>query len=146
MLLQIQEMLRTERISSEDGIAHEMETYNELVPGELELSMTLFIEIDDETQREKMLTQLAGMESHVYLELDGERFATRASDRDGAEAGRTTAVQYQKVPLSSAAATRLRDGQVATVVLGVDHPAYRQRVELAVDIVAQLKADLSWSS
>ncbi|HEV8245791.1 MAG TPA: DUF3501 family protein, partial [Polyangiaceae bacterium] len=44
VLLQVQEMLRTERISSEKAILHELETYNELVPGEAELSATVFIE------------------------------------------------------------------------------------------------------
>jgi hypothetical protein len=30
---QVQEMLRSERITSEAGIAHELDTYNELLPG-----------------------------------------------------------------------------------------------------------------
>src|SRR5687768_16432109 len=47
VLLQIQEMLRTERITQEAAIAHELETYNELVPGERELSVTLFIEYEE---------------------------------------------------------------------------------------------------
>ena len=47
VLLQIQEMLRTERITAEAGILHELETYNELVPGPGELSATLFVEIAD---------------------------------------------------------------------------------------------------
>ena len=33
VLLQVQEMLRTERITQEQAIAHELDTYNELVPG-----------------------------------------------------------------------------------------------------------------
>src|SRR5439155_24871586 len=47
MLMQVQEMLRTERITNEKGIAHELETYNELVPNDGELAATLFIEIPD---------------------------------------------------------------------------------------------------
>ena len=34
VLLQIQEMLRTERITRERAVLHEIETYNELVPGD----------------------------------------------------------------------------------------------------------------
>src|SRR5262245_2072838 len=46
-LMQIQEMLRTERITREAAILHEIETYNQLVPGDHELSATVLIEIDD---------------------------------------------------------------------------------------------------
>ena len=72
VLLQIQEMLRTERISKEAAIAHELNTYNELVPDDDELSMTLFIEIVDKAERERMLKALAGMETQVFIEADGE--------------------------------------------------------------------------
>ena len=41
VLLQIQEMLRTERITREDAILHEIETYNELIPSGAEVSMRM---------------------------------------------------------------------------------------------------------
>src|SRR5690242_11995154 len=55
VLLQIQEMLRTERISSPSGIEHEIETYNELLPGPGQLSVTLFVEIPDKAERDRTL-------------------------------------------------------------------------------------------
>ena len=146
VLMQIQEMLRTERITNEAGIAHEIETYNELVPGDNELSLTLFIEVDDKAERDRKLVELAGVEERVSLEIGGERFAARAADRDGAEAGRTTAVQYHKIPLSSEAAERLRKGEAGEIALRVDHPSYTRRAVLAADVAAQLRSDLSWSS
>src|SRR5438477_13111247 len=47
VLMQVQEMLRTERITKESSIAHEIATYNELVPKDNELSATVMIEIAD---------------------------------------------------------------------------------------------------
>src|SRR5277367_2857405 len=47
VLLQIQEMLRTERITAEPAIHHEIETYNDLVPARGQVSLTLFVEIPD---------------------------------------------------------------------------------------------------
>src|SRR6187402_344807 len=47
VLLQVQEMLRTERISDERAIEHELSTYNELIPAPGGVSCTLFIEYDD---------------------------------------------------------------------------------------------------
>ncbi len=143
VLLQIQEMLRTERITREDGIAHELATYNELLGGDDELSLTLFIEVPDKVEREAMLEACAGMENHVFLELDGERIPARALDRDGAEANRTTAVQYYRVPLG-AHAERLRGKAVAAALL-VDHPAYRARAELSPKTLAEIAGDLRWS-
>jgi uncharacterized glyoxalase superfamily metalloenzyme YdcJ len=146
VLLQIQEMLRTERITKEEGIRHEIDTYNELVPGERELSMTLFIEIPEKRERDRMLTELAGMEQHVYLELDGEKQPAIASARDGAVPERTTAVQYYKIALSEEAAKMLSARQVPLVAVVVDHPAYEARAELSPSALAELAGDLTWSS
>ncbi|MDQ1431943.1 MAG: hypothetical protein QOF40_2545, partial [Actinomycetota bacterium] len=44
MRFQVQEMARAERMLTDAAIAHEVETYNELIPGPDELSGTLFIE------------------------------------------------------------------------------------------------------
>ena len=48
---QVQEMMRVERIVKETDIAHELQTYNELLGGEGELGCTLLIGIDDEAER-----------------------------------------------------------------------------------------------
>ncbi|HHH27838.1 MAG TPA: DUF3501 family protein [Polyangiaceae bacterium] len=144
VLLQIQEMLRTERITKESAIAHEIETYNSLVPGHHQLSMTLFIEINDKEQREKALTERAGMEKHVGLEIDGERFAAVASAREGADPSRTTAVQYYLIDLSPDKAKALVNGKVGEVAIVIDHPACNRRSVLSDQTVSQLAGDLSW--
>lgn len=143
VLLQIQEMLRTERITREAGIAHEIETYNELVPGDDQLSMTLFVEIPEKARRDKMLTDLAGMEEKVALEIDGERFAAKAGPREGADPSRTTAVQYYLIDLSAQAAAKLRDRKVSSVSVVLDHPACRASTELGAETIAQLAGDLA---
>jgi len=140
-LLQIQEMLRTERITSEHGILHELETYNELVPGDHELSMTLFIEYTDKDEREKMLVDLAGVESRFYVEAGGER-CFGLPDPRGTDPTRTMAVQYVKLPLSPAAEAALRARQ-GTFVLGVDHPAYRAEATLGPQTIESLALDLT---
>jgi hypothetical protein len=144
VLYQIQEMLRVERITKESGILHEIETYNELVPADGELSMTLFIEVPEKAKREALLEACAGMETHVFLEVDGERVQAVAIDRDGASEKRTTAVQYYKVPLGGAA-KKLEGGDVAVAVV-IDHDAYSARTELSPEVVKQLSGDLTWSS
>ena len=73
VLMQIQEMLRTERITREAAILHEIETYNELVPGDHELSATVLIEIDDKADREKFLVEAKGLDRAFALLVDGAR-------------------------------------------------------------------------
>jgi hypothetical protein len=143
VLLQIQEMLRTENITREAAVAHELETYNELVPGDDQLSMTLFIEIPDKDRRDEMLTDLAGMEEKVALEIDGEPQPAKAGPREGADPSRTTAVQYYLIDLSTEAAAKLRDGKASEVAIVVSHPAYEARADLGPETVSQLAGDLA---
>ena len=139
-LLQIQEMLRTERITAEAAIQHELETYNALVPGPLELKMTLFVEIPEKSERERMLVELAGLETSVFVEVDGVRVRAHGEERDGAEAGRTTAVHYFAVALSEEQAARVR-GRGACLAIAIDHPHYQHRAALSSDVVASLARD-----
>jgi hypothetical protein len=140
-LFQIQEMLRTERITAEKAILHELETYNELVPGPSELSATIFIEYPEREQRERMLVALAGVESAFYVRAAGERMAV-VPDSRGTEPGRTMAVQYVKFPLTPSARAALRTGQVE-LSLGVEHDAYRAEVVLSRDVLQSLVDDFS---
>ena len=141
VLLQIQEMLRTERITSESAIAHEIETYNDLIAGPDQLSFTLFVEIPDRETRERMLVELAGLETAVAVEVDGERFAATQDLPEAHLPTRTTAVHYFKVQLSAAAAQRLRERR-AEVALRVDHPRLVLRQALNAATQAALAADL----
>lgn len=140
-LFQIQEMLRTERITAEKAVLHELETYNELVPRERELSATIFIEYPERELRERMLVALAGVERAFYVRVGGERLPV-TPDLRGTDASRTMAVQYVKFPLSEAADNALRAGNVE-VSLGVEHDAYRAEVVLGADTVRSLRDDLA---
>jgi len=142
VLMQIQEMLRTERITSEDGIAHEMETYNELLPKESQLSMTLFIEIAEKEARERTLTELAGLEEQVSIEIDDVRCRGTAADRSVEGIARTTAIHYFKIDLPVSARERLASGQ-ARVAVRCDHPAHLARAVLPAATVKSLARDVA---
>lgn len=139
MLLQVQEMLRTERITNEKSIAHEIETYNQLVPGENELSATLFIEIPERERREEMLVRWCAIEEHVAIEADGE--LCRASFEEGRrDQGRAAAIQYLKFPLTQRARAALEAKRPAALVF--DHPHLKTRVPLGAITIASLAEDL----
>ena len=144
VLFQVQEMLRTERIIAESGIAHELETYNELVPADGELSLTMFVEIPERATRERRLAELAGLESAVALELDGQVVPARSETR-GVLEGATTAVHYMKVPIGAAGVATLaraaRDPSVSVQFL-VRHPALTVRAPIPPEVLRSLAADV----
>jgi hypothetical protein len=147
VLFQIQEMLRTERITKEAAVKHELDTYNELVPGEGELSATLFIEIADRDTRERRLVELAGLESCFALDVGGSPVAARNETR-GVLPDRTTAVHYLKFPLGVALAARLQAlaADPATpesaVALVISHPQLTTRAPLPAPMLRALADDL----
>jgi len=143
-LFQIQEMLRTERITKEAAILHELETYNDLVPGDAELSATMFVEIPDTATRERRLVELAGLEGEIALDVLGTKIAARNETR-GVLPDRTTAVHYIKFPLGEALAARLAarakeaDGAIFFVL---EHPKLSVRKEIPAVTVRSLAEDL----
>jgi hypothetical protein len=143
-LFQIQEMLRTERITKEASILHELETYNELVPGDGELSATMFVEIADAATRDRRLVELAGLEGKIALDVLGTRVPARNETR-GVLSDRTTAVHYIKFALGPDLAARLAarstepEGALAFVL---DHPKLAVRKEIPALTVRSLVDDL----
>lgn len=141
VLFQVQEMLRTERITAEKAILHELETYNELVPADAELSATIFVEYPVREERERMLEALAGIEDKFYLLVEGARQALTPDPRS-TDPARTLAVHYVKFLLTPDAVTALKSG-TASVKLGVEHGAYRAETELGGATLKSLADDFA---
>jgi len=142
VLLQIQEMLRTERITAEPAILHEIETYNDLIPGPGQVSVTVFVEIADKEVRDRALVDLAGLEETIGLEVDGVVYPFRGPRPAGYQAGRTTAVHYLKATPSAEAAIGLKS-RTAKVALVAAHPGYAARAELGAAALSGLATDLA---
>ncbi len=141
VLFQIQEMLRTERITQEKAIAHELETYNALVPSADELSATLFVEYQDRDERERMLVALAGLEDKFRLRV-GDELLPATPDERGSDRERTMAVHYVKFPLTDSALAALKAGSAA-VALEVAHPAYTASAPLSPETLQSLRDDFA---
>jgi hypothetical protein len=146
VLLQIQEMIRTERITREAAIQHEIDTYNQLVPGDAELSCTVMIEIADPVERDAFLVAARGFERHVSLVVGGDRARAKWDPALELE-DQTPAVHYFKFALSERAIGALRsatraDATITHVELEIDHPAYRARATLPAETIVALGEDL----
>jgi hypothetical protein len=141
VLLQVQEMLRTERITREAAILHEIQTYNELIPGPGELSVTLMIEIPDATEREAFLVSAAGIEARVWLKI-GDVKVPALFDPARVLPDRASAVLYLKFRLPEAGARAIREGR-ESLSLEIDHPSYQSAAVLSKAVMASLAEDLA---
>jgi len=143
MRWQVQEMARAERMLRDEQIAHEVETYNQLIPDENELSATLMIELTSEVALREWLPRLIGIEQHIAIVLpDGRRVVGVVSDEDESRLTRddiTAAVHFLKFRFTDADAEMFASGPVHIVV---DHPEYDQDVVLTPEQHEQLLSDL----
>ncbi len=145
VLLQIQEMLRTERITREGAIAHEIETYNAFIPGDAELSCTVMLEIDDKDERDAFLVAARGIEDAMAVEIDGEKHMGRTTP-DRLLSDRASAVIYLKIPLDRRgvdAIVAAARGEAHTISVVVDHPAYKAVAPLTREVIASLAEDFT---
>ena len=141
---QIQEMLHIEKIFDEDGIRGELEAYLPLVPDGSNLKATMQIEYENEVERRAALKRLIGIESRVFLEVEGEPRVYAIADEDLARANdeKTSAVHFLRFELTPSMKERLRGG--ARLSAGCDHPAYPSPVApIESRIAASLTSDLT---
>lgn len=121
MLYQVQEMMRVENITEPKAIAHELKTYNEIVPGTDELSATLLIEYATPEERDPALQQLLGLQDHVCLEVEGAGAVKAIFDDRQIGEERLSSVHYIRFSLGAELAAAVRSG--AAVSLSSTHPA-----------------------
>ena len=141
VLFQVQEMLRVERIYEEQKIQDELDVYNEIMPGNGELSATLFIEITSQDKVETDLNALMGIEECLWIEV-GDRYRQQAWFEPGhSKEDKISAVHYVRFKLPPE--MRAAFGKGAPVVITLDHPQYHARTELPREHVAELAKDLA---
>lgn len=138
---QVEEMMRTERISGEAAVRHEIDTYNELLPRPGELSATMLIEYDT-AERETALRELIGLEDHVWICLDQRREAARFDERQ-ISTERVSAVQFVRFPLGGLDSTEfLALANAGKLAIEVDHPRMQGRALIAGMLAKALAQDL----
>jgi hypothetical protein len=142
VLFQIQEMIRTERMVKEEKILEEIETYNDLMPGERELSATMFIEVDDPGRIREVLDSLKGIDrgSTVALQIGGRFQVPGIFEGGRSNEEKISAVHFVKFPFSDSARDAFLDWR-EPIELVVDHPGYKRQTKIDGDTRRSLMAD-----
>jgi hypothetical protein len=143
MRFQVQEMARAERMSTDEQIQAELDTYNPLIPEPGELTATLFVELDSKDAMMEWLPKLVGIERSLKLRLpNGDIVAATPDEDHAAQLTRediTASVHYIRFRLPPEQVEAFARGQV---VLAVAHPNYNAETILGDETQASLLADL----
>ncbi|MFN5510571.1 MAG: DUF3501 family protein [Burkholderiales bacterium] len=141
---QIQEMLRIEKIFEEEGIQHELASYDPLIPDGRNFKATMLIEYAEPEVRRAALGRLKGIEQKVWIQVEGSARVYPIADEDLERENdeKTSAVHFLRWELTEEMAAALKYG--VTLSMGIDHANYSATVSpLATDIRGALVADLS---
>ncbi|MGO9481997.1 MAG: DUF3501 family protein [Candidatus Kryptoniota bacterium] len=139
---QIEEMMRIERMVDDEKIKSEIETYNELIPRENELSGTLFVEVDEQDQIKPVLDSLVGLNRNsVFLQI-GDRNIPAIFEEGHATDDRISAVQYVRFKLSPDEVTAFIKRSVPIRVV-IKHKSYNTDVEVPEEMLHALIEDLT---
>jgi hypothetical protein len=140
---QVEEMVRSERISAEDAIRHEIDTYNELLPRPGELTATMLLEYTDEAERNVAFRALVGLERHLWIRI-GERREPARFDHRQMATDRVSAVQFVRFPLGGLDHDEfLKFAAEGKIAIEVDHPQLTERALITGPIAKALATDLS---
>jgi hypothetical protein len=140
---QIQEMARVEKLTTDDDIQVELDTYNPIIPDVGQVCATMFIELTTDEQMREWLTKLAGVENAVRLVLSDSTEIPAIIDEQHSEGLTrdhvTAAVHYLRWEFSPEQVAAFAAGAVQ---LRIDHPEYLEAVELSDATHAELLDDL----
>ena len=142
MRWQVQEMARAERMLTEDAIADQVSTYNELIPNNGELSGTLFIELTDDAKLREWLPKLVNIQHGVRFDLaDGSHVDAVPQDEERLSREDVTAtVHYLKFTFTPAQQETFASGPARIVIA---HPDYHAVAELTDEQRAELARDFA---
>lgn len=140
---QVQEMIRSEQMTSREAIQHELDTYNAMLPSSDSLSATLLIEYAEVAERDAALRRLVGMENHLWLVL-GDRRERAVFDTRQMESERISSVQFVRFPLGKTDVPGFAElVRADAVAIECDHPSLAARAPIDGLLGASLIEDLA---
>ncbi len=143
MQSQIQEMLRVERVVSDEGVLEELKAYNPLIPEAGQLCATVFIELVTDDQMREWLPKLVDIEKSIAIKLaNGEVVKATVDEAHAEQLTRetvTAAVHYIRFQFTPQQVVEFAKGNVQVIST---LSKYLEAVELADFTVAELLTDL----
>ena len=144
MKYQIQEMLRVEKVFTEEGMQDELDAYNPLIPDGSNFKATMMLEYPNEADRKIALGKLVNIEHKMFVQVEGQArvYAIADEDLERSTEHKTSAVHFLRFELTIDMKKALQAG--AQMMVGCDHPEYPMHIEhLPEETLASFLTDLS---
>ena len=142
---QIQEMIRTERIFDPEKIQDEIDVYNKLLPGQDQLSATLFIEITDSDQIKERLDLFQKIDRPGTLAIQLASTQIFADFEGGhSKEDKISAVHFVTFQLATEFQAKLGNIQNPVSLL-MNHPHYQAETQVSDEMRREWMADLTIS-
>ncbi|MDX1410979.1 MAG: DUF3501 family protein [Nitrospirales bacterium] len=130
VLFQIQEMIRTERISDSDKIQEEIDVYNSLLPNTNELSATLFIEITDSERIQELLDSFQELDRPGTVAIQmGDETIKAEFEAGHSKEDKISAVHFIRFKTTKVFRQQLENSGIPCHFV-VSHPHYQARVDV----------------
>ncbi len=141
---QIQEILRVEKVFTEEGIEDELQAYIPLIPDGSNFKATMMLEYPNEADRHIALAKLIGVEDRTFIQIEGQPrvYGIADEDLDRSTATKTSAVHFIRYELTLDMKRALQAG--AQMMIGCDHSQYPMHVDsIAPETLASFISDLT---
>ena len=139
ILNQINEMIMIENVHDKKEIDHRLTTDNELIPGNLEFSVSMFIEISDERKLLQEMPRLTGIENNVYLVFGDMEIRGTPEEGRSTETLEST-LQYLRFKFDGKKADDFKKARTAFIV--TRHSIYKESAEINEKLLSDLKKEL----
>jgi hypothetical protein len=142
---QIQEMIRAEQIAQSEYIEEMLQVYNDLIPDDRELSMTLFIEIPNQQELRAFNKSIVGIENYVSLQFGEDQvrsFEPGEQEVEDGEENYTQSVHYLRFPFSPEQLDRFVPYN-GVAKLSIGHPNFQSEMEISSELLSSLKKELN---
>lgn len=139
---QVQEMIYAENITDEHAAAHEVASYQRLVPTANTLTATMFLEFTDVASVQQDMARVSGIEKLITLTVGrSDIVAEDVPPPDEGLSEQTFSVHFLRFSLTDEQRRNFADDSLP-VSVHVAHPNYQAATELSTSTRAQLLADL----
>ncbi|MGD8188937.1 DUF3501 family protein [Brevibacillus ginsengisoli] len=139
---QIQEMIRAEEIEREEYLEEMLEVYNDLLPLDHELSMTLFIEVPNQQELRAFNKTIIGIENSVELRF-GEHVITsyEPGEEETEDENYTQSVHYVRLPFTPEQRKAFSNYE-GDIVLAIAHKNYQSTTVVSKELAESLKKEI----
>ncbi len=143
MRYQVLELMRAEKLTTEEELEGELEAYNPLIPDGRNLKVTFMLEYPDAEERKLRLTQLLGIEELISIQIEGfdPVFPIANEDLPRSTDEKTSSVHFLRFEFSDDMIAAARAGAGWTI--RSEHLNYQHATSLPAEVTDSLLRDFA---